>query len=198
MKTVRIKLNGTHDLLMNNPQTVDPLNYYSKKKSEITSRRKKSDADHLALRDLEVASKLFWDEDENRVYVPVTWLLAAIAANSFKIAKISKADIRSCVFANENKIPLKYKGSQAVKQLEDIVGNKMYHHTMLLKQGQVRLAKSTPIFRDWSFTTTLDYDDDKLNIADLERILFQVAHYGGLGDFRPTYGRATVEIEEIH
>ena len=65
---------------------------------------------------------------------------------------------------------------------------------MILPQGGVRVPKHCPIFHDWSFEFGIDYDDTVLDEDDLLALLKQAAYYGGFGDFRPTFGRCTVEV----
>ena len=193
MEQLKFKVKGISPLLMNNPQTVDPFNAYSRAKAVITSKRKKSDEDLLELRRLDIESKLYIDDDIG-IYVPGTWVTAAVAGVSFKRLKIAKKDIRGCLFTNDNKIPLDFRGRNKVKTRADISGNPEFFHTMLLKQGQVKIAKSTPIFHEWSFTTSVDFDEDILDRDGLIQLLTYACVYTGWGDFRPTFGRAQFEI----
>lgn len=55
--------------------------------------------------------------------MPSNWVAAAIAATSFKRAKISKADVRAGVFTTEDKLKLNYRDSKKVKTPGDIVKN---------------------------------------------------------------------------
>ena len=188
MESINFTVKGAEPLLLNNPQTVDPFNPYARSKKEITKKRAKTDEDLLELRRLEVESKVYFD-DEMGIYVPATWISAAIAGRSFKQCKISKAEIRSAVFPVESKIKLKYSGSEKVRAISDISGNPDFVKTMLLKQGQVRIAKCAPIFHNWSFDASLEFDPSVIDEATLVAILSAAASYGGFGDFRPTFGR---------
>ena len=194
METIAFTVTGIEPLLQNNPQTVDPLNKYSKLRSEITSKRKKTDDDILELRRLDIESKTYYD-DQIGVYIPATWVTAAIGGVSWSKAKIKKADIRSTVFTTESKIPLKFAGMDKVKKRVDIAGNPEFQQVMLLKQGQVKVAKNAPIFRDWSFSSEIEFDPNMINRKELQGLLSHAALYGGFGDFRPTYGRAQVAFE---
>lgn len=196
MKTIHVKF-ASYDspLLMNNPQCVDSFNEFSKAKKIITSKRSKTDEDQMELRRLDLKSKLYFDEEEGLgVYVPTTWVAAAMAANSWNRVKIKKAEIRSGVFPTRTMMKLHYTGEDKVKTAEDIARNPFYTKTLLLKQGQVKIAKCSPIFRDWYFEVDLDYDPEIIDQTTLENLLQYCAKYGGFGDFRPTFGRATCEV----
>lgn len=193
METLSIRVTGVEPLLLNNPQTVDPFNRYAKEKKLYTGKRSKTDDDLHRIRELDVESKLYFD-DKIGVYVPSTWIAASIAKNAFKMQKISKAEVRSCVFMQSPKLKLKYRGESKVKSKIDIVNNPEFIHSMLLKQGQVKIAKSGPIFHDWEFEATIEFDSTIMNESSLKELLKHAAMYGGYGDFRPTFGRAQVEF----
>ena len=193
IQNIRVKFNGISPLLQNNPQTVDVFNKYSKLKKPLTAKRSKTDEDVQNLRDIEVESKVFFD-DEVGIYVPTRWVMAAIAKNSHAISKIAKAKIRGAVFTTHEKAQLTYDGMKKVKSKIDIVKNEQFVTTLILPQQQVRLAKSFPIFHKWSFECELEYDDLILDEAQLIAILEYSAKYGGFGDFRPTYARCLLEV----
>ena len=181
-------------LLQNNPQTVDRFNKYAKRMAQINAKKtRRTDDDYYELQDIEVRSKLYFD-DEIGVYVPATWITSAIATNSFRVAKISKADTRGSVFPTADKLELSYEDKSKVKAPEDVVGNPFFRHKMILKQGQVRISKAMPIFHKWSFKIGLEFDPSMIDPDSLERVLQHACKYGGFGDFRPTFGRATVEF----
>lgn len=185
---------GINPLLLSNPQTVDRFNHYAKAMAKINAKKtKRTDDDYLELANLEMRAKLYFD-DELGVYVPSSWVLAAIATNSFKTAKIGRDSIRGGVFTTQNKLKLKYRGVAGVADVDDVVFNEAFRQKMILPQGQVRVAKTVPIFHDWAFDCDLEYDDAIVDEDSMRTILGHAAKYGGFGDFRPTFGRATVEV----
>ena len=191
MKSLKARITGIEPLLVNNPQQVDPFNKFAKASKSITSKRKKTDEDLLAIRDIEIESKLYFN-DEMGLWVPATWIIASIASLSWTKSKIKKAEIRSCVFVNQSKIKVFYKGIEKVKTITDIVKNPEFHTLLNLKQGQVRIAKSAPIFHDWHFDFEIMFDDSVINGSDIKNLLEIGAKFGGFGDFRPTFGRAKI------
>lgn len=194
IRYLNAKFSGIAPLLQNNPQTVDRFNPYAKSLRKINSKKtNRTDDDFIEIGNLEMRSKIFWDQDVG-IYVPDTWVLAAIAFNSFRTTKISKSDARAAVFVDKPKLPLVYRDMSKVKAPEDIVKNPVFRLNMTLKQGQIRIVKATPIFHDWSFSVGLEYDDEIIDADSMSTVLNRVARYGGFGDFRPTFGRAEVEI----
>ena len=194
IQTMTAHITGINPLLQNNPQTVDRFNPFTKSMAKINAKKtRRTDEDYRDLQNLEVRAKIFWDPDIG-IYVPASWPMAAIAAASFKKAKISKADIRGSVFTTRDKLPLTYRDQDKIKTPDDIVGNPDFRINLTLKQGQVRVVKAAPIFHDWSFDLTLEFDTNLIDPSSLADILKHAALYGGFGDFRPTFGRAKAEV----
>lgn len=189
IQKLHFKVNGIIALLMNNPQTVDRFNIYSRRIAEINAKKtRRTDEDYMELRDLEVRSKMYWID--SKIQIPSRWVTAAIEKVSHSIAKVSKASMRGAVFTTATNLELIYRGMDKVKDKEDIVKNSTFVHLMNIKQGQVRVMKAYPIFHDWSFEGDLEYDNTIVDPTSLERMLKHAAHYGGFGDFRPTFGKA--------
>ena len=181
-------IQGQSPLLVNNPQCADPLNKYSKLKKPLTSKRQKTDQDHADIHDLDIRSKIYWD-DELKIYIPTSWVLASICKWSHSVCKVAKAKVRAGVFPTESKAKLTYDKQNLVKEPSDVVKNEYFRFKMILPQGQVRIAKSFPIFHNWSFSGSLDFDDSVISKRDLIAVLTKSCKYGGFGDFRPTFGK---------
>lgn len=196
IRTIGYTINGIAPLLLNNPQTVDRFNKYSKRMSVINAKKtRRTDEDYMELREIEIRSKIFFDEEG--IYVPATWMNASLEKISNAVAKISKATMRGAVFSNDTKLRLIYENQNKVKTPEDIVRNDEFHHLMNIKQGQVRIMKAYPKFEGWSFSGSIDYDDTIVDRSALQRLLEHASKYGGYGDFRPTFGRATAEVYNV-
>lgn len=197
MRTAEIRIVGVSPLLMNNPQTVDRFNRFAKRMAVISAKKtRRTDDDFLEFRDLEMESKSYFDEKLG-VYVPDSWVAEAIAAAAFRVAKISRADIRGAMFTTEDKIPLTFRDQDKVKSITDIVKNPAFRIILNLPQGQTRLAKAFPIFHQWSFKTSVEFDDKIIDPDSLTRILDYTSKYGGFGDFRPKFGRAQAEVKHV-
>jgi len=197
IKEAEITISGTSPLLQNNPQTVSAFNPFTKAKKAITAKRTaKTEDDLLELADLEVESKLYFD-DKIGVYAPARWLTEAIITAAYAVAKIGRGKMRGGIFPTAEKISLTYRGKNKVKTVVDLVKNPEFRHFMILPQGQVRVAKHAPIFHEWSFTTVIEFDDAVIDFSTLKRVTEHTAKYVGFGDFRPTFGRATAEVKNV-
>lgn len=192
--SANVQITGVTPLLMNNPQTVDRFNSFARRISVINAKKtRRTDDDYLELRDLEVESKTYFNA-EHGVYVPTSWLAEAIASAAFKVAKISRADIRGAMFTATDKAKLAYRDSDKVQSITDVVKDEAFRIALTLPQGQVRLVKAFPIFHKWSFAVDLEFDDKIIDPDSLTRIVEHTAKYGGFGDFRPKFGRAVAKV----
>jgi hypothetical protein len=188
------KITGNAPLLQANPQGVSRDFPNTRRIKEITSKKaNRTDADYEETADLEVDTRLYFN-DTIGVYVPTHWMAEAIAMRSFETAKIGKKKTRGSLFMIGDHAPLEYRGKSRVKTRKDITKDPAFRHSMLLKQGQVRVPKSSPIFHEWSFTVSMEFDDKVFDRKVLERIISETSHYVGFGDFRPTFGRASAEF----
>ena len=194
MRNASVKITGVTPLLQNNPQTVDRFNHFAKRMKTISAKgTRRTDDDYLEMRDLEMESKIYFD-DTLGVYAPAGWLAEAIATAAFRVAKISKANIRGALFIGDDKIKLTYRDSNKVKSIADIVGNAAFRQMLTLPQGQVRIVKAFPIFHGWAMATMIEFDDKIIDPDSLSRIVEHTSRYVGFGDFRPKFGRATAEV----
>jgi len=105
--------------------------------------------------------------------------------------------MRGGVFAQEEKARLTYAHMEKVKTIKDVVMNSEFRHRAMLPQGQVRVAKDFPIYKKWSFTTNIEFDDTVVDFEGLKRIVEYTSMYVGFGDFRPTFRRATAEVKNV-
>ena len=190
MESIKGRITGTNPLLVNNPQTVDPLNPYMVAMKKFTGNKaKKTEESYREKNRIECESRLYFD-DALKVYVPSDWVLASLCGVGFKMKKISKAMIRSAVFPTEPKLKLYYEGMERVKGIRDISTSDEFRKLLLLKQGQVKVPKCSPIFNNWHFDFEIEFDPSVLDRVDIVEMFDQAARYGGFGDFRPSYGRA--------
>lgn len=187
MKVCRVKVNGAQ-LLMHNRQLADPLNAFVRAKAKITSKRKKTDDDHLKISELEFLGGLYLNEDE-RYIIPDKNIKAMLgdAAKSFKEGPKCKEGItilnHSILNADEIKLSAKQRFDKECYRREP------------LKQGMSVIIRTRPVFNNWSAEFEIFYDESLIDPDMIDRWLDTAARYKGIGDGRPSFGR--FEIKEI-
>ena len=187
---VKTKWVGLTDLITHNNQTVDPLNSIAKQIKVINAKRKKVDADEEERSRLEWYGALYLDKKTKVPVIPGRCLAAAIRSGAKKL-KLGKL-VQEAVQVHQD-VPIQYVGSRDPDE--------MWHDETLrsrapVKVGQATIMRTRPAFPDWSLEFTIDLDDSVLNFAELKEIIDITGRRVGLCDWRPTYGRFTVETLE--
>lgn len=185
MKTLELILTGVAPLLQHNGQTTDPLNPYSRAMSEISSKRKKTEADHRERDRLEFLAGLYLNRDE-RVVVPSHVVEAALVNGAKKIKSGPQAKAGLIV---EDDALLDYGADIPPTELLDAG----YVLRARVKVGQSAVMRVRPFFRDWRIRFEVVFNDEVIS----ERTILDAARHAGqsvgIGDWRPKYGRFTVE-----
>ena len=185
---VKFRLKGTSPLLMHSPRYSNPLDPLTKKHKELTSKRKKTDEDQMAIMHSEWLGSLYLD-DKGRVVIPGTILEAAMR-ESGKLDKKGK-QIQRGVTVVEDKCPLIYDGP---KDIEKLWENEQFRDVRGVRVQQSKIMRCRPCFKDWEVEFSVAYDARQINRSDLISIMDNCGDFIGLCDHRPKFGRFTCEV----
>lgn len=172
---------------MHNGQLADPTNKFTRELRELTKKKNKTDADHTEIKRVEWLGGLYRDE-QGRICVTEDMILGAVIGGA-KAAKKGTA-AKAAVLGAAPSFPLTYKGPSDPLDLFN-TGNFCEYRLVVVDRKRVMRAR--PKFNQWSVSVGLLYDDGVMNDRDLISALEQAGHTVGLGDFRPRFGRFTVE-----
>ena len=184
-KELKFRLIGNAPLLMKNGQTADPLNQFAKASKEISGKRKKTDADHLALRKNDFMGALYMNE--NGPCIPGRVIGAALIAGAKKSKCGPSAKAGTYVQGN---FDLEYDGP---RDPEELYADENFTDIQPVKVGQAKVIRCRPVFQDWEIGVTVSFDDLLCNEADVEQWLTDAGTQCGVGDYRPRHGRFIVE-----
>ena len=188
MQTITIKLTGTTPLLMHSDRFANPIDPLTKAHKELTSKRKKTDEDHEAIALSEWRGALYFD-DEIGVYLPSENIEAAIVGAA-KLQKLGTAFKRGMIMV-DLRCPLEFAGKTSVDEMMANLGEYSLAKSVVVMRA--RIMRIRPMFRDWSTTCTLSYDEELINKSDLLKAISDAGTLIGLCDWRPRYGRFTFE-----
>lgn len=180
-------------MLMHNGQLVDPLNKYTVAIKEIVSKgcRKMTEADHLQRDRLEWEGSLYWSKEHGPV-IPSDNIERCIQLGAQK-SRLGK-DVSAAVFCQEPEVPLQYKGPRELNQL-------MNDPRFMLRKAIVvgnhqRIMRIRPMFpTGWNITFSLEFDDTIISEKNLVKAMVDAGALIGLSDWRPKFGRFTVDVE---
>ncbi len=177
MQRVKVTIRGTAALLMHR---------YSQDE-EDTKEAKRKDRQYDPV---EEAKKASYFDDKIGMYIPSTHIEGALkkAAVEFKLKgqKTYKDTVQSCVFVEEEKIPL------GTKEWDEIDRRRV-------KVQSSAVVRARPRFNPgWELTFTFQFNEDRIHVDTLRQILEEAGVTKGISDHRPKFGRfEIVKWEEL-
>lgn len=193
MGKITVKLTGVAPMLQHSGRLADPTAALSKEMKAVSSKRKKVDADYEEMARLEFLGSLYLNK-AGKVIVPSSILDALIVGGAKKSRRGS--DFKSQVFSL-NDAELEYDGKPDLSGealVKSLWADSKFRFVAPVKVGQARVMRTRPIFENWSLTATFEYFGEVDEGAILQA-LQDAGRTAGIGDWRPRYGRFTVEKE---
>jgi hypothetical protein len=187
MEMIKLKLKSAAPMLMHSDRFADPLNQLTKAHKELTSKRKKTDEDHAAIARSEYMGALYIDRDGP--FIPSINLESCIG-EAARMQKLGR-HVKRGVMVMEDKLHLAYDGPRTADALAD---DPVFRDVRSVRVSMARLMRYRPRFNDWSAECTVAFDAEQINENELRNIIEQAGKLVGLGDFRPKFGRFSVEF----
>ncbi len=184
-KEVKYQLSSSAPLIMHNGQLADPMNKWAKLLKQISSKKKKTDADFEEMARIEFFAGLYLDEDGP---ILPTYVIDGLVVNAAKKSREGMT-AKSGVFCLEH-ARFEYDGPRTAAELWAI---ERFRFSALVRVGQARIVRMRPIFRDWSSIITLNLEDTLVNPARVDEWMDIAGTQVGLCEWRPQYGRFTAE-----
>lgn len=186
IRTFSVEIAG-QQVLLHNGQLSDPLNPHAKALKAVTSKKNKSDDDHIKVGELEFQGSLYIDP-EMGPYIPGDMLDAAIkeGARKKRLGKI----FESCVTTVGSAYALQYDGPRT---REGLWADPRFRDHRGVKLNKVRITRTRPKFTNWSVKFELQLFPCEINVENVKSALVDAGTYIGIGDFRPRFGLFTVK-----
>lgn len=173
---------GVAPLLMHNKELANPFNPIVKAMKKITSKRKKTEEDLLALSDLEFTGGLYVD-DSSRPILPGEMIEATIVAGAKKTRR--GVDARVGIFVPDN-AELVYEGPKTAEKLRE---DKRFRNLSLVTVNRAKVLRTRPCFKQWAAKFTVHFLPDVLNEEDIVGFVTTAGRMCAFGDNRPRFGR---------
>lgn len=184
-QTLRFRLSSVSPLVVHNGQLADPLNPIAKAMRKVSQKRAKTEADFEELARLEFLGGLYLHDGEP--CIPGTLIEATLteAAKKNRRGQQAKAGLLS-----DGMFPLQYEGP---RNPDELWADQKFRLVAGVKVQRNRIMRTRPIFRDWSCEVSVDFLPDQLNPGEVEEMFRTAGAIVGIGDWRPKFGRFTVE-----
>jgi hypothetical protein len=162
------------------------LNNFAKEIKKVSGKKKKTDADLERMAELEFKGSLYVNE-EKRPIMPLEGIEAVVVAGARKTkeGQVAKAGL----FCSENSI-LEYDGPKDPDKLWE---NESFRLRVPVKINQSKVIRTRPIFKQWSCVVELSYNPTICNEEQIFSWLKVAGEQCGAFDWRPKYGRFSVE-----
>ena len=186
MENIKVRITGTRPLLMHAATGADPLNPLTKAHKLLTSKRKKTDDDQEQIAKSEWRMSLYWNE-ELGPYIPDASLEASVIQGA-KLRKLGTTFKRGFEVI-DTEMKLEYDGPRDILRM----WSNGFYDARSVKVSQARIIRDRPMFKNWSFEATIMYDETILDKQTILDCLQDAGEYCGIGDYRPKFGRYSVE-----
>ena len=191
MKSFVLTMMGTAPMLVHNAQLSDPLNKWAKEMKKVSSKRTKTEDDHLEMSRLEFYGGMYYDADLGPVIPAMN--IEATLVNGAKKIKLGKA-VTQGLRITDQVTPIIYKGPRDMAGLWGD-GESEFVNRASVKVGMARVMRTRPMFTNWALEVSGVYDE---SIFD-EDVINEICTYSGtligIGDWRPRFGTFTHELE---
>jgi len=190
LQTQRYKLTGIRPLIMHNGLMADPTNPLTRKIKEITSKgsKKLTDADYEERDWLEWQAGLYWSDYHGPV-IPSDNIERCVQLGAQK-SRIGK-DVQAAVFCAEPEVKVQYDGPRTKEKMFADPRFSLRKGVAVQKSRIIRLRPMIPT--GWELEFDLEFDESIINPKSITKALVDAGALVGLGDWRPKFGRFTVE-----
>lgn len=186
MEQLHIKITGTSPLMMHSDRFANPLDPATKAHKELTSKRKKTDDDYLAIARSEFVSGAYWTSEDG-FYLPGANVDATFLGGA-KLQKLGTHWKRGALVL-EDRIPLKHKGPNTPEELWE---NPAFVDCRGVKVGTAKLMRYRPVFLEWSALLTVTVNTDVLDLQEARKAIEDGGALIGTCEYRPRFGRFEV------
>lgn len=186
---IHITLTGTSELLMHNERLVNPFDPIVQQMKELTSKRKKTEDDLLALSRLEFEGGLYMDEAGPMI---PTYNIKRSFIEGGRLHKLGK-HVERAFSPRQATASLEYSGPRDIDAMwkagmRDIRG---------VRVGTSKVLRCRPRFESgWTATFLAFVDTTVLNLEELRMVADRAGEMCGLCDYRGRFGRyvATIDV----
>ena len=185
-QTLSFTMTGVSPLLMHNGQLADPLNEYSQRLKEFSSKRTKTDADHEAMAKVEFFGGLYTKDGVIGIPDKCIESMLIEGAKKNRLGKAFKAG----VMCKNDFHRLKFKGSNDPEKLYEDGG---YVYRELVKVTTSKIVRTRPMFSEWSLDVEVLFLSEVVTKKQVKEAFEIAGQLVGLGDYRPKFGRFNVK-----
>lgn len=187
MKKIKLQIEGSQPLMLNNNQVVNPFNKYTKMLKPLTAKKKKTEDDMVEIYRIQFESSLYMKGDTYIIPLDHFWKSVCTAAKEQKMGKKFEQSFQifeDCVldFPEKNMTPD-----------ELYADGKCVDIRIGVLNGRSSVPVCRAIFTEWKTAVECYFDETQIDKADVIRF-FEIAGLRyGVGTYRKKFGRFSVK-----
>lgn len=186
-----LKLTGSRPMLMHNGRLANPLDPYTRDLKAISKKRSKTD-DDLERQAYVEARGGFWETSDHLIGIPTAavWRSIYDASKAFKLGE----DIKRALSYDDETLPILIGGREwdCDEWLKNGENPTDYRPVKVQRNKVMRARPRIP--EGWETTQHFDLEETALDPGLLVPVLERAGSLVGIGDWRPTYGRYSIEV----
>jgi len=181
---IEYTLKSEAPLIMHNGRTADPMDTFTKALKQISSKRKKTDADFEEMAHIEFLAGLYMTKDGPCLPQKVIEATIISAAKKLREGQLVKSGLYCPKIAL-----LEYDGP---RDAEALWQDERFRFSSLVRVQSARIVRMRPIFEEWQALITLCYEESLVNGDQVNEWVKIAGTQIGFCDWRPRYGRYSV------
>lgn len=187
MESLKIKATGLTTLLMHSSRLSNPLAEGMREHKALVAAKPKNEEYYRRVARSEFELGMYFDKKLGP-YMPTDNIRKSIIEGG-RLSKLGTA-IDRAVQILEEKVGLKYDGPRSIEGLWEA---KFYDLSSVGNQSN-RVMRCRPAFDSWSFEAEVFYDPSMIDRSQLIGAMTAAGKHIGIGDYRPKFGRYSVEV----
>jgi len=196
LETITVTLTGATPLVMHHPRMADPLDGAAKALRELTSKTRKTEADHLAIAEVEWRGSLYHAADTGP-YIPAEWVWRTIAKGGTQYRNGTQLQRGLLIPPADRIIPLQYDGPRDPDALyatpEHVLRSAVNANPS--SSTVTKTMRTRPVFPEWRAEARLLWLPNAVDWDAITRAAEFAGWAIGIGDGRGIgYGRFEVEV----
>lgn len=186
MQELRIRITGIAPLLMHNSRrSLNPKDELTRAFKALSGKRGKTEEDQEKISDMEFMLGLYTNENAEPI-LPGDVLEATFIQG----AKKTKSGKQAAYGMHCDDAKLIYNGP---KNADGLLADPRFRDVRPVAVQRARIARTRPIFKDWSAVVTVHFNPSVANKQDVLKWIEAAGATSGVGDFRPKFGRFIAE-----
>lgn len=186
MEVLTIRVVGTSPLMMHSDKLANPLLEMTRVHKSLTSKRKKTDDDHLAIARSEFIAGAYHQAGLG-FFVPGANFDATFLAGA-KLQKLGTHWKRGAVVITD-KAKLLFDGPSTPETLWE---DSRFVDCRGVKVGTAKIMRYRPVFLEWAAQLDVAINTDVLNLEEARKAIEDAGKLIGVCEYRPRFGRFEV------